>query len=37
MAKSARHAARTITNQDVEQVNQKNGSVKYDGKTEKIQ
>jgi hypothetical protein len=28
--------ARTITNQDVEQVNQKNGIVKYDDKTEQI-
>lgn len=35
-ARSAKHATRTITNQDVEQVNQKNGSVKYDGKTEQI-
>jgi hypothetical protein len=35
-ARTGRHAARTITNQDVEQVNQKNGSVKYDGKTEQI-
>jgi hypothetical protein len=29
-------AARTYTNQDVDQVNQKNGTVKYDGKTEHI-
>ena len=36
-AKSGRHATRTIGNQDVMQVNQNNGSVKYDGKTEKIQ
>jgi len=35
-ARTGRHAARTITNQDVEQQNQKNGSVKYDGKTEQI-
>ncbi|MBV9624393.1 MAG: hypothetical protein JOZ14_10485 [Acidobacteria bacterium] len=35
-AKGAKHAARTITNQDVEQENQKNGMVKYDGKTEQI-
>ena len=35
-ARTARRATRTITNQDVEQVNQKNGSVKYDGKTEQI-
>jgi hypothetical protein len=32
----ARKASRTYTNQDVDQVNQKNGSVKYDGKTEHI-
>jgi len=36
-AKTARHAARTYTNQDVENENQKNGMVKYDSKTEKIQ
>jgi hypothetical protein len=36
-AKSGRHATRTITNQDVENQNQKNGMVKYDGKTEQIQ
>src|SRR6266567_3836282 len=35
-AKSGKHAARTYTNQDVEQENQKNGMVKYDGKTEQI-
>jgi len=35
-AKSAQKAARTYTNQDVEQENQKNGQVKYDGKTEQI-
>jgi len=35
-ARTGRHATRTITNQDVEQQNQKNGSVKYDGKTEQI-
>ena len=35
-ARGARAPARTITNQDVEQVNQKNGTVKYDGKTEHI-
>lgn len=29
-------ATRTITNQDVEQVNQNNGQVKYDGKTAQI-
>lgn len=36
-AKSGRHATRTITNQDIDQENQKTGNVKYDGKTEKIQ
>jgi len=36
-AKSAKHAARTYTNQDVENQNQKNGTVKYDNKSEKIQ
>lgn len=36
-AKSAKHAARTYTNQDVENENQKNGMVKYDSKSEKIQ
>lgn len=36
-AKSARKATRTITNQDVDAENQKTGTVKYDGKTEKIQ
>ena len=36
-AKTAKHAARTYTNQDVENENQKNGMVKYDSKTEKIQ
>lgn len=35
-ARSGRRAARTITNQDVEQENQKNGSVKYDDKTEQL-
>ena len=35
-AKGGKRAARTITNQDVEQENQKNGMVKYDGKTEQI-
>lgn len=33
---TARKASRTYTNQDVDQVNQHNGSVKYDGKTEHI-
>jgi hypothetical protein len=32
----SKKAARTYTNQDVDQVNQKNGTVKYDGKTEHI-
>lgn len=36
-AKSARKATRTITNQDIDAENQKTGTVKYDGKTEKIQ
>ena len=36
-AKTARKATRTITNQDVDAENQKTGTVKYDGKTEKIQ
>jgi hypothetical protein len=36
-AKSGKRANRTITNQDVENENQKNGTVKYDSKTEKIQ
>jgi hypothetical protein len=36
-AKSGRKASRTITNQDIDQENQKTGNVKYDGKTEKIQ
>ena len=35
-ARSAKKATHTYTNQDVEQVNQKNGQVKYDGKTEQI-
>jgi len=36
-AKTGKRATRTITNQDVENENQKNGTVKYDSKTEKIQ
>jgi hypothetical protein len=36
-AKSGKHAGRTYTNYDVENENQKNGMVKYDDKTEKIQ
>jgi len=33
---AAKKVARTYTNQDVDQENQKNGIVKYDGKTEHI-
>jgi len=36
-AKTGRKATRTITNQDIDQENQKTGTVKYDGKNEKIQ
>ena len=36
-AKAMRKATRTITNQDIDAVNQKTGTVKYDGKTEKLQ
>jgi hypothetical protein len=36
-AGGARKATRTITNQDIDQLNQKTGMVKYDSKTEKIQ
>lgn len=36
-ARTARKATRTVTNQDVDQENQKTGTVKYNGKTEKIQ
>jgi hypothetical protein len=35
-AKNGKRATRTYTNRDVEQENQKNGMVKYDGKTEQI-
>lgn len=35
-AKNGKRAGRSYTNQDVENVNQKNGVVKYDGKTEQI-
>jgi len=35
--KTARHATRTITNDDIDRANQKTGTVKYDGKTEKMQ
>ena len=35
-AKTGKHATRTITNQDIDQENQKTGTVKYDGKTETI-
>jgi hypothetical protein len=34
MAAGAKKASRTYSNQDVDQVNQKNGTVKYRGKTE---
>ena len=36
-AKTARKATRTITNSDIDAENQKTGTVKYDGKTEKLQ
>jgi len=36
-AKTLRKATRTITNQDIDAENQKTGTVKYDGKTEKLQ
>lgn len=36
-AGGVRKATRTITNQDIDQLNQKTGMVKYDSKTEKIQ
>lgn len=36
-ARSAKHAARTYTNADIERQNQNNGQVKWDSKTEKIQ
>jgi len=35
-AKTGKHATRTITNQDIDQMNQKTGTVKYDSKTETI-
>jgi len=35
-AKSGKKATRTITNQDIDQENQKTGTVKYDGKTEEF-
>lgn len=35
--KTARHATRTITNEDIDRANQNTGTVKYDGKTEKLQ
>lgn len=35
--KTARHATRTITNDDIDRANQNTGTVKYDGKTEKLQ
>jgi hypothetical protein len=33
----AKHATRTITNDDIDRANQNTGTVKYQGKTEKIQ
>jgi len=36
-ARGVKRAARTYTNQDVERMNQQNGQVKWDSKTEKIQ
>ena len=36
-AKSAPRATRTITNDDINRFNQNTGTVKYDGKTEKVQ
>ncbi|MGA8439636.1 MAG: hypothetical protein WB762_11985 [Candidatus Sulfotelmatobacter sp.] len=36
-AATAQHAARSYSNEDVTRQNQKNGEVKYDSKTEKIQ
>jgi hypothetical protein len=36
VAKGARHASRTVTNADVDRFNQQTGTVKYDGKTERI-
>jgi hypothetical protein len=35
-ARTAKRATRSITNQDIDQENQKTGTVKYDGKTEQI-
>lgn len=35
-AKTGKRATRTLTNQDIDQLNQKTGTVKYDGKTETI-
>lgn len=36
-AKTGKRATRTITNADIDQENQKTGTVKYDGKTETLQ
>jgi hypothetical protein len=36
MAAGSKKASRTYSNQDVDQVNQKNGTVKYRGKTEHL-
>ena len=33
---TARKASHTYTNQDIDQMNQKTGTVKYNGKTEKL-
>jgi len=35
-ARGSKRATRTITNQDIDQQNQKTGTVKYDGKTEQL-
>lgn len=35
--RGAKHATRTITNDDIDRANQNTGTVKYNGKTEKIQ
>jgi hypothetical protein len=37
VTRTMKHAAHSYTNQDVERMNQNNGQVKYDSKTEKIQ
>ena len=35
--KNAKHAGRTITNDDIDRANQNTGTVKFNGKTEKLQ